>query len=497
MPLTKTTAGRKAGGPWRPGGGRGSNNPLVEWLKARGYWVMPSYQQQPETGSVAPPPLPLTHVFLDGGKASVPDASRSAFHAKYCEALLSGYDQCVVERVVKDRFQMFMDVDVKLKEDGERGSRINAIIDVIARVMARHLPRSTAWIALRSQENDENSKAKEGAHIVWQGEGARVTKADAVRLREACVRECRQCQERALSEEVIDWSDVIDAAVYRNNGLRMILSEKGNEKDARGIRIRSKYEPAFVLHPNTQQLVAVPREEYVCDLVTWVERFSVYVPSPPPCVIVHKKKKKRTREDGQEEVEEEEEEEEEEDVVTVYDNIHNAADVSGHMAQEADELRAHLPPPYASARFTSIRESGGSTSPGFAVFTDCRHCLNYGKAHRSNHTYLSIDSQGVFQCCFCTCDTVEGRKYGRCSDVKVRLCARPPPLFARAVQALAQTKEADRNKETHAKTQHVDTGASLIAGLLDRVEQRFSGVAAAPDRSNDNHKNKKKKKKIL
>ena len=167
------------------------------------------------------------------------------------------------------------------------------------------------------------------------------------------------------------------------------------------------------------------------------------------------------------------------------------------MAQEADELRAHLPPPYASARFTSIRESGGSTSPGFAVFTDCRHCLNYGKAHRSNHTYLSIDSQGVFQCCFCTCDTVEGRKYGRCSDVKVRLCARPPPLFARAVQALAQTKEADRNKETHAKTQHVDTGASLIAGLLDRVEQRFSGVAAAPDRSNDNHKNKKKKKKIL
>ena len=83
--------------------------PLSRWLRENGFYVFAQKNK------------PLTHVFLNGGKASVPDSARAVFNTKYVESYLLGYELYVVERAINDRFKMFVDIDCKIEKGERRG----------------------------------------------------------------------------------------------------------------------------------------------------------------------------------------------------------------------------------------------------------------------------------------------------------------------------------------------------------------------------------------
>lgn len=491
MPFPK----KRIGSGWKPYAAN-NDNPLVWWLKEKGFWVtsQPLEHQQR---------LPLTHVFLNGGKASVPDSARSLFHKKYCEALLSGYDQFVVERTVGQKFKMFMDIDIKYVDlvdrvikDGDNDDAtpdadrvVRCVLERVMYTMERLLPNTSAVIAMRISEDEEK---KRGLHVVWD---APVTKQEAMQLREQCV------SAAAAQRPTLNWNDIIDGAVYRNNGLRMIMSLKGGGSYAR-------YVPSFTFEPannadgedGVTPLVPVGKD-YLTDLCMWVDRFSIHLCAPPPPLSDAVKV-----EDGEIQSNRDfdtyglSEHGKGLDAATLeksrYGGISAADGVSVHeMSDEIQELRELLPPPFSNARFTSIHGKPSERFPRFVISTDSRYCLNYQKEHRSNRVYLSVEREGVFQCCFCTCDTDAGRRYGKCSDVKVKLLSVVPRLFGIALTLKLGKNNSGRNEacEEAANESSVAPPVSSrsvtkpdpLGDMLRRVEQRLdpSTVSFSHDRT--------------
>ena len=77
---------------------------LKAWLKDEGLWL---FAGQATTSFIS-------HVFLDGGKASVPLDRMPDFFRVYEKSLSKGDVPCAVERLSRDGvFKMFMDVDLK------------------------------------------------------------------------------------------------------------------------------------------------------------------------------------------------------------------------------------------------------------------------------------------------------------------------------------------------------------------------------------------------
>jgi hypothetical protein len=477
-----------------------SSEPLIDWLKKRGYWV--PYSNIDNGGKKQP----LTHVFLNGGKASVPDSARREFNEKYVDSLLSGHDQFAVERTVGDVFKMFVDIDIKSPQmtissphdDGGRANGYTAAVQKtskedfvkeVAFTVLKHMPLSKTCGATLSFRvaNDKTKKRKradgegegegkeqsstspnrhiplgddnkQGAHIVWEGQ---VDKIEAIKLRDACVNECRAI------DASIDWDAMIDAAVYRNNGLRMIFSKK---KDS-----PSYYKPAYDWNATTQSMNEVATcGDFRTDMVNRVSTNSIHVPALVPAAPAldpdhfstdfPTTESKYSNESGAAS-----------SYATfgvrkgdgvVHEEDENSVEQFG--AETRSELRALLPPPYKSAKITGVKEM--QHKPGYVVYLDCRFCRNYQKDHRSNRVFLMIDQKGIHQCCFCTCDTVSERLYGKCKDVRVRLTTKIPKGL-RMNMAVRSAKEQEAKNKLSTS---LPSAKSAVESWMDKVEKRLS-----------------------
>jgi hypothetical protein len=160
-----------------------SSEPLIDWLKKRGYWV--PYSNIDNGGKKQP----LTHVFLNGGKASVPDSARREFNEKYVDSLLSGHDQFAVERTVGDVFKMFVDIDIKSPQmtissphdDGGRANGYTAAVQKtskedfvkeVAFTVLKHMPLSkTCGATLSFRVANDKTKKRKRADGEGEGEG--------------------------------------------------------------------------------------------------------------------------------------------------------------------------------------------------------------------------------------------------------------------------------------------------------------------------------------
>lgn len=432
---------------------------------------------------------PLTHVFLDGGKAAIPDRARVTFHRVYADAVTAGHPQHVVERTVGGVFRMFVDLDIR-GDCYDKGGKTADLRDVIATVLEcmplkQEEKGGAATISrVREQENDrvrgcevdasdhpghggENTvtavvavrcangcyssgkEQKSGAHIVWDGAGAVVSKDEAKTMRETCV---RRCAER--KPHVKDWDAIVDAAVYNNNGLRMLFSRK--------VGSRSDYRPAFEWSSRrhdreggieTAFLRAVPPEEWSRDLPGWLQRFSIHVPAPssdgPACVLP--RLAARADDPSLQSLREEEGqpkqkvrrcewpadapmsflsgvERETSDTYgvgvreTIREGLTPPSDscLDDRYQRHVHALLDTLPTPYKTAlRFAAMRPT---PSGALLLPLNSRYCFNLRGEHRSNRVYLLIGETGdVFQGCTCSCDTQRDRAFGRCRDVLVKL----------------------------------------------------------------------------
>ena len=390
-----------------------SDSPLVQWLKTKGFWVAADVK------GVHAKRKRLTHVFLNGGKASVPEESWSEFDAQYARCVASGRSMYAVERPRTDGFKMFMDLDFKKVTQARDANTVMTVTRRILREMDALLRDegvvdTSAIVCTKQQKKikngDSSSLYSDGVHVIWRA--ARVDSPKAILLRDACVQQCRRIKD-ANDDDTddvtsVDVNEVIDSAVYRNNGLRMIMSLK---RDA-----PTYYVPTFTYSGETKEFVTIPAEEVFGDLGEWVKACSVLDSAPSfnngtgigNGTVVSSSVTA---------------------AASVSAPAHPAIDIGGigfgsEDVSETDleEVRRHLPHPYDTCRFASARRFEDGT--GYTIVTDSRFCGNLaskGGFHRSNRVYLVVDGRGVQQRCFCTCDTTRDRITGKCSEARVRV----------------------------------------------------------------------------
>ena len=192
----------------------GKTDSLSVWLKRRGLWVASNSSDD----------RVVTHVFLDGGKASVTSPEdREAFLEAYARDVVVGRPLHVVERAIGTSYRMFVDIDLPV---------VVGKADYLTKTIRAAL--SCAPAALRVGEVSVCTRSaldgKTGAHLVWS-DHLRVDDASAKSLRGKWIDALllRQIDAGFDDEDetgYVDWNKVIDESVYRRNGLRMPWSLK-------------------------------------------------------------------------------------------------------------------------------------------------------------------------------------------------------------------------------------------------------------------------------
>jgi hypothetical protein len=88
--------------------------------------------------------------------------------------------------------------------------------------------------------------------------------------------------------------------------------------------------------------------------------------------------------------------------------------------------RAILPEIYRHVDVVDVKRCvGKGDNPYYLVRIDSNFCMNVGREHSHNSVFFLINENGLYQKCFCVCDTTEGRVAGKCRDYKSQNYAMP------------------------------------------------------------------------
>lgn len=154
---------------------------------------------------------------MDGGKVCIPEDRMDEFYRAYAADVAMGEANYVVEQRTPV-FPFLVDLDVFGREqvDAERlRDYVFAIIGVVAEFYVVVPPAYVFTRPASPAVKDGKTGIKSGIHIIFPG--LNVTNAEAMMLRDAVI---------VKGGGGIDWEDVIDASVYKKNGLRMPGSRK-------------------------------------------------------------------------------------------------------------------------------------------------------------------------------------------------------------------------------------------------------------------------------
>ena len=372
---------------------------MNEWLIRNNYWVSMSDSaksaksakfKKRKASSSDPPPVLLTHVMLCGGRASVPRDKLPSFYEAYANTMACAppeHQPSIAECIPKDGspFKMFFDVDLAT-ETSDRAQYVTEAASC-CRAIARHLS------AIVSRENDTDmvaaipragtdSRCKMAAHVVCK---------DLIVHAETALAICAEMKRRLAADGSEALAGALDASVYRS-GLRMVGARKREDRC-------SVYAPTFRLRGDSIVEIADYDDRDRRNIARYLAECSILPLSAQATATFTLALPETTAKTGARRPQ---------GIPVGEKGVSH--DLTG--AEEA-RLRSVLPDVYARDAFTSVRR----TKSTLRVTLASRFCHNLVKGeHSSNHVLLLVDSAGVWQRCFCTCDTVEGRKSGRCKD---------------------------------------------------------------------------------
>lgn len=362
---------------------------VYEWLRQRRYYVSRRPDDPAASGRV-------THLMMDGGVAAVPRDAHGAFLNAYAASLVRCRDSppCLVE-LRTDVFKMFVDLDTRFLDAGaaaEAGRDLAGVRGLLERVAALVDPEAEMLVCASSRAKQEGAVCKQGFHLVWPD--VLVRAPAALRLRDRLVQELPAPETFGLAGV---WDAIVDASVYRANGLRMPWSAKGRHDD-RVYELRYAWRDGE-MRPETPTTVSALRAA--------VHRLSIRTFDREPTVVAAADGDVDAETGAQAGAQ-----------AGAHGVLRGGAAVSTSLTAYADvlpALAAALPIEFLGQRFTAsvtIGESSGT----FVLRSTARYCFNLGRAHRTNNVYFVLTPRGVHQRCYCRCETAEGRRYGMCKD---------------------------------------------------------------------------------
>lgn len=341
---------------------------MADWLREHGWLLARASDARP------------THLLLDGGRARVPDESAGAFLNAYAIAVVQGLRPCLVE-LRTPVFRLFLDLDVVERADHPLDfARVMTVLQRrVGATFEEDAPRAVVCATPPAATADGGLKA--GRHVVWTNVWC--TAATALALRAAVVDDL---QAELPDACVKPWTAVVDACVFRANGLRMPWSAKA--RGGAGV-----YVPVEAWTAGGAE--AVGEVGGVSAVRRWVRELSIRAPGHAETPV---------REGAEVVVDEEQ----------AAEGVALRGTTTSLAAYEAvlPALLAALPAPYAGSRFIAAIRAESC----FILRSSSRYCANVEREHTASNVYFVLSLKGVRQKCYCRNESIEGRRWGLCRD---------------------------------------------------------------------------------
>lgn len=378
-------------------------NPLKKWVITNKYFIKTSEPKKTKAEA--------THYLLDGGIWKIPSDKYLDFLRLLALDLQNGEKHYITE----NRTPVFKFIcDLDFYESGVFG-QVEEVVTVIQEVVTEYLGEYRVIICGSDPKNvvvNEQSLIKSGFHIVYPKLWVSVETAKKLRI-VIIERLIEKFNER---ESYNTWSDVVDLAVYEDNGLRMVGCRKiaickccKNKKELREtcekchgdgkIDENRIYKPIAVVPNNPEYFDTIRNDYYVMLLETSIYNISQFEPSPLLKTIdrsIETKKRLKFKQTN--------------DLQVKIEKF----------------LQKNYKENYGSVSVTKFTQSENKET--YYVDVDDNYCMNVNRNHTSSGIYFQLSLKGACQRCRCKKDTIDGRLHGMCKEYASKIIPLPKQL---------------------------------------------------------------------
>ena len=361
-------------------------SPLRKWVITNKYFIKTSDPKEKKVGS--------THFLLDGGIWKIPQTEYLEF-LKILSVDLQNNEKHYISENKTPIFKFICDLDIyELSEEFD----IIPIVKVIQSIIEEYFGPKTVIIC-GSDTKKKNEFTKHGYHLVWPEIWINIEMAKS--LRNLFIEKLIKIFEERHASNT--WSEVVDLAVYEDNGLRMIGCRKigickdcKNKKDLKTecqvcngsgrIDEGRVYSPKAVLPINEEFFKTIKN-----DIFIQLVKTSIYNYQDNPLTEVIKE-------------------------LPVVSKV--VKKVKKQITPESDEvsikiesfIKKHFKDTHKNIKIKKINKE----TDKYYIEPDDNFCINVNRNHTSSGVYFQITPDGICQRCYCKKDTTEGRFQGPC-----------------------------------------------------------------------------------
>ena len=361
-------------------------SPLRKWVITNKYFIKTSDPKEKKVGS--------THFLLDGGIWKIPQTEYLEF-LKILSVDLQNNEKHYISENKTPIFKFICDLDIyELSEEFD----IIPIVEVIQNIIEEYFGPKTVIIC-GSDTKKKNEFTKHGYHLVWPEIWINIEMAKS--LRNLFIEKLIKIFEERHASNT--WSEVVDLAVYEDNGLRMIGCRKigickdcKNKKDLKTecqvcngsgrIDEGRVYSPKAVLPINEEFFKTIKN-----DIFIQLVKTSIYNYQDNPLTEVIKE-------------------------LPVVSKV--VKKVKKQITPESDEvsikiesfIKKHFKDTHKNIKIKKINKE----TDKYYIEPDDNFCINVNRNHTSSGVYFQITPDGICQRCYCKKDTTEGRFQGPC-----------------------------------------------------------------------------------
>lgn len=318
---------------------------------------------------------PFTHLFLDGGRAAVPDSMHGVFLNLYTNAILRGERVFAVEAKTSN-FKLFFDIDARYAGDPDTARKeLFDVVEFMNVLVSKfwdapsHPKAILCEAPIKSSKDDGDDTFKIGLHVHWPGI---VTNSPiALAFRSHVIEAIKGSDIHMTSLNTID--DILDACVFKANGLRLVYSGKIDEYRA--------YTPIAVI--SQDGFLEIPPVTTADSKRKFVHETSIRAFDVPltPC------------KNGIDKLADE----------STFAHARHRIGTQSKLEEYTDvipKLQALLPKVYETQRFTGVFR----TEHMVMFKSTSRYCHNVEREHRTSTVYFVVARRGLAQRCYCRKD---------------------------------------------------------------------------------------------
>lgn len=365
---------------------------LKQWIYSNKYSIKSSEKSElKKTG---------THYLLDGGIWKVPMEKYPEFLRLLSNDLQNGEKYYISENRSKV-FRFISDLDF-LDDEAYTITQVERVVKKIQEIMVEYYPENICDVLIYGNDNktvlvDSEEYIKSGFHLIWPK--IWITAPRAMELRLKFIEHLTESfGERSTANS---WGDVVDLAVYTDNGLRMVGCRKmaqckqciGEEcKKCSGcgkIDEGRVYSIKSILPNNEEQLKILKKDFRVSLMESSIMNYQNFEESK----MIKKLPIPVQKEKG-----------------STGKSLSSNDDFT---VKIENFIKKHFKATHGNIRIKKITKVDDTK---YFVDPNSQFCQNVNRSHNSSGIYFQIKPSGVSQRCFCKKDTLDGRSSGPCKE---------------------------------------------------------------------------------